>query len=274
MWRTRSALSSSQAGTTVTTTLIGYQVISNRMDTWLKTVAAQPSVAAASAAYLERIEQIKSIDDFLKDDRVFQFAMKAFGLEDMGYAKAFMRKVLEEGIDSSDAFANQLADTRYREFADTFNFNRYGETATIFDKTRQGTVDRYIRQNVEEAAGAQNENVRLALYFERQAPGISGAYDILADQALTRVAYTALGLPSSTSLMNIDAQAQLLSSRIDFTDFRSPHLTNRFISRFAALADAQAGSSANGSLVLLNGSPTTMGLGVDLLLAVQSIRRG
>jgi Protein of unknown function (DUF1217) len=258
----------------VTTTLVGYQLISNRMDTWLKSVAAQPSVAVASAAYLDRIEQITSIDDFLKDDRVFQYAMKAFGLEDMSYAKAFMRKVLEEGVDSSDAFANQLADTRYREFADTFNFKRYGETATIFDKTRQGTVDRYVRQSVEEAAGAQNENVRLALYFERKASRIEGPFDILADQALTKVAFTALGLPSSTSLMNIDAQAQLLSSRIDFADFQSPDQTGRFISRFAALADAQSGASTSGSLSLLTGAAGTMGLGVDLLLAVQSVRRG
>ena len=36
---------------------------------------------------------MKSIDDFMKDTRLYNYAMKAFGLDDMAYAKAFMRKV-------------------------------------------------------------------------------------------------------------------------------------------------------------------------------------
>ena len=91
----------------------------------------------------------------------------------MTYAKAFMRKVLTEGIDKRDSFANRLADTRYREFVETFNFARYGDDHDRSStRTRQGTVDRYVRQTLEEDAGAQNEGVRLALYFERKAPSI------------------------------------------------------------------------------------------------------
>ena len=126
--------------------------------------------------------------------------MKAFGLEDMTYAKAFMRKVLDEGIDKRDSFANSLTDQRYREFVETFNFARYETTTTIFDRTRQGTVDRYVRQTLEEDAGAQNEGVRLALYFERKASRASvSAYSILADPALLKVVQTALGIPASAS---------------------------------------------------------------------------
>ena len=88
----------------------------------LKAAADKPQVARETAYYLDNIEKVKSIDDFLADDRIFAYAMKAFGLGDMTYAKAFMRKVLTEGIASSDTFANKLADKRYREFADTFNF--------------------------------------------------------------------------------------------------------------------------------------------------------
>ena len=112
---------------------------------------------------------MKSIDDFLADDRLFTYAMKAFGLGDMAYAKAFMRKVLEGGIDANESFANSLADKRYRDFAETFNFARYGEATTVFTRAGQGTVDNYVRQALEENAGAQNEGVRLALYFQRKA---------------------------------------------------------------------------------------------------------
>jgi hypothetical protein len=111
----------------------------------------------------------------------------------MSYAKAFMRKVLTEGTDDESAFANQLADTKYRDFAEAFNFARHGETATIFSSAQQGTVDKYHRLTLEEEAGADNTGVRLALYFERNAPELTSAYGILADNALADVVRTALG---------------------------------------------------------------------------------
>ena len=56
-------------------------------------------MALETAYYLKHIGDVKSIDDFIKDTRLFNYAMKAFGLEDMAYAKAFMRKVLVEGVE-------------------------------------------------------------------------------------------------------------------------------------------------------------------------------
>jgi len=242
------------------------------MAEWTKTTASQADIARETKVYLERIENVKSIDDFLKDDRVFRFAMKAFGLEDMAYAKGFIRKVLKEGVDSRSAFANQLSDNRYREFAATFNFKRYGDATTIFDRTRQGTVDKYVRQVLEETAGAQNDNVRLALYFNRMASSITSPYQILADRALTQVVYKALALSATTSMMDIDAQARLISSRIDFADFKSPEKLSRFIARFAGLADLASGTGLSNSAVTLLGGSGTIGLGTDLLLAVQGAR--
>ena len=43
-----------------------------------------------------------------------------------------------------------------------------------------------VRQAMEQDAGASNEGVRLALYFERMAPRIKNAYQLLADKALRR----------------------------------------------------------------------------------------
>ena len=48
--------------------------------------------------YLENIAKVKTIEEFVKNDRLFSYAMKAHGLEDMAYAKAFMVKALKEGI--------------------------------------------------------------------------------------------------------------------------------------------------------------------------------
>ena len=51
-----------------------------------------------------------SVDQLLKDRRLFSIAMKAHGLEDMTYATAFMRKVLESDLNDTSSFARKLAD--------------------------------------------------------------------------------------------------------------------------------------------------------------------
>lgn len=256
----------------MTTTLSSYHLISTRMDAYLKSTSSDARTAADIKTYLARIPNIKSVDAFLKDDRVFRFAMKAYGLEDMVYAKAFMRRALTEGIDSTSTFANKLSDKRYRQFVATFNFKRYGSTATSFDAARQGTVDKYLRQTLEENSGQQNTSVRLALYFQRVAPTITSPYQILADKALTQVVYTALGMPATTSASDIDAQARLIESHIDFSDFRSPARLDKFIARFAARADIASGpTGVEPGLSLLSGS-RGIGIGTDLLLALQSAR--
>jgi hypothetical protein len=253
------------------TTLARIGLITRTLDTSLKSLAERPDIRREVAYYRERIETIKTIDEFLKDDRVFRFAMRAHGLGDFAYAKAFMRRALTEGIDAPGAFVNQLTDGRYRTFVESFNFQRYGDTATIFDRARQGTIDRYVRQSLEEQEGAQNDNVRLALNFQRKAPEIDGPFDILSDKALTRFVYTALGLPASTSAIDIDKQAAILERRIDFSDFKSPDRVARFITRFAALADAAAPAASSGAILFGGTSP---GIGIDVMLAMQRARFG
>jgi hypothetical protein len=260
----------------VQTTLASFNAISADLTRSLGTTAAKPQVAHESEYYLANIGNVKSIDDFLADDRLFKYAMKAFGLGDMDYAKAFMRKVLSEGIDKSDSFANGLSDSRYKEFAEAFNFVRYGTTTTIFDRTRQGTVDRYVRQTLEEDAGTQNEGVRLALYFKRKAPGLSSAYGILADAALLKVVQTALGIPAETSAMDIERQAEMISARLDIEDFKDPDKLDKFLARFAGMWELQNGSTSTGvdpSSVLFS-QPLELGIGADLLASLQNLRLG
>jgi hypothetical protein len=258
----------------VLTTLASYATIAANLQRSLSTTAAKPQVARETEYYLAHIVDVKSIDDFLADDRLFAYAMKAYGLEDMTYAKALMRKVLAEGIDKRDSFANSLADPRYRDFVETFNFVRYDKTTTIFDRTRQGTVDRYVRQTLEEDAGQQNEGVRLALYFERKAPGLTSAYGILADAALLKVAQTALGIPAASSAMDIDKQAQMISAKLNIEDLKDPEKLATFLNRFASLWELDNPTSASASPAVLFTQPLELGIGADLLASLQNLKLG
>jgi hypothetical protein len=258
----------------VVNTYTSYQLIMRDIDRSIENVGKQPVVERETAYYLENIEKVKSIDDFLADDRLYKYAMKAYGLDDMAYAKAFMRKVLTEGIRDSDSFANKLSDKRYYEFAKTFNFERFGETTTIFDDTRTGTVDKYMRQTLEEDAGNQNEGVRLALYFERKASSIDNFYQILADPALAQVVRTALGYPSAIAQADIDKQVNMMAARIDIEDFKDPEKVGEFLKRFTSLWELEnPSSSPQTSIAALFSQPAEFGISTDLLLTMAQLKR-
>ena len=257
------------------TTVANYRAITSDLNKSLETTSQQPTVARLTERYLEKIESVKSVDQFLADDETYSYAMKAFGLEEMTYAKAFMRKVLTEGIATSDTFANTLSDPRYKEFAEAFNFAEFGETTTVFERTRQGTVDRYVRQTLEENAGSQNEGVRLALYFARKAPETTSVFELLGDRALLTVVQTALSIPASSSALDIDKQAAAITERLDIEDLSDPEKLDKFLNRFSTLWDISNPTSSSSVVPnIIIGRPTTFGISADLLQSLQSFRIG
>lgn len=254
-------------------TYTSYQLITRDIDRSIDQIEKQPVTKRETEYYLANITKAKSIEDFLGDDRLFKYAMKAFGLKDMDYAKAFMRKVLKEGVEDSDSFANSLTDKRYLEFAKTFDFEGFGTTATVFSRAQQGTVDKYLRQTLEEDAGKQNEGVRLALYFERKAPSLTSFYQVLADPALAQVVRTALGLPDSFASADVDKQVALFASRIDIADFKDPEKLSKFMQRFTSLWEvSNPTSSAQTSVSVLFGQPAEFGISTDLMMAMQKMK--
>lgn len=251
-----------------------FELIRRDLPSAIDRTAKQPTVERATERYLEALPSIKTVEDFLSDDRVYNYAMKAFGLEDMVYAKAFMRKVLVEGVDDKESFANKLTDNRYKEFAETFNFARYGTTAMAFDRTQQGVVDKYVRQTLEEDTGAQSEGARLALYFERAAPSITTTYSILADSALMKVVQVAFGIPSEIGALDIDKQAAIYEQRLDIEDLKDPEKLQNLLTRFTAMYDATETPTPAASPALALFQSSSAGIDGNLLLTLQSYRSG
>jgi hypothetical protein len=257
----------------VTTTYTSYRLIAADLTKSLQRVSEQPDVARETEYYLSKIGSIKTIDDFFADSRLYNYAMKAHGLEDMAYAKAFMRKMLVEGIDSEDAFANKLSDNRYKALVESLNFARHGEAATAFDRAQKGVVDKYMRQTLEESAGQENTGVRLALYFERMAPTITSAYELIADEALAQVVRTVLQLPDEFAAADVDRQAKAYEEAIDFKDFQDPAKLSAFLDRFTALWEISNSSDSYDPLAVF-GSSSGYGISPDLLLSINNLKLG
>ncbi|MGJ8570110.1 MAG: DUF1217 domain-containing protein [Hoeflea sp.] len=128
-----------------------YNFYTKNINMTLSRAAADAAVSREQKYYRETIGSIKTIDEFLNDDRVYAYAMKAYGLEEMTYAKAFIRKVLESDLTDTSSFANLLTDSKYKTLTAAYDF---GNTVTseIIQTTSQidnliGTYGQTIEDN-------------------------------------------------------------------------------------------------------------------------------
>jgi hypothetical protein len=258
------------------TAVDAYTITTKNLDQQLAAVAKTPEVKRETDYYLAHIGNVKSIDDFMKDKRLVTYAMTAYGLGDLSYATAFVRKLLQGGVDDPKALANRLADARYTAFVKTFNFVNYGAATTAFDAVQKGTVGLYQRQTLEQNVGNENQGARLALYFQRQAPNIKSSLNILADAALLKVAQTALGLSPYMSNLSIENQQALIDKKLKVADLQDPTKLSKFLGRFTALYDLQnpATDSSSTTSLLTPISFSTPTFSVDLLTAIQNVKTG
>lgn len=259
-------------------TLQAFTRIASNIERETSRVSSDRVTQREKAYYLAEIGKVKSVDDFMSNQRIYRFALKAFGLQDMANSKALVRKVLEGGTDDPRSLANTLADPRYREFVETFNFKRYTNATTSFGRAQQGVVDRFLRQALEENAGQGNEGVRLALYFQRKAPEVTSVYGLLADRALYKVVETALSLPSSLPAVGIEKQAQVVASKLKISDLKDPEALGKLIRRFASLWDLSNGqntaASNAASLLNISGSSSVVGISPETMASIQALRLG
>jgi hypothetical protein len=199
------------------------------------TITSDPLVTREIKYFQERISTIKTARELVSDYRVLKFVTRAFGLQDLSYAKSFLQKLMEGGLAREDAMANKLTDRRFKTFASTFNFGDLGESTTLISAKMQNVIDQYKRQILEDRAGQINPAARIALYFERKAPEIQSGMSFIADRALLEFARTAYGIPAltNTSERTIDNAAALIERKIDISKLRDPAEVQKAIARFA-----------------------------------------
>ena len=224
--------------------------------------------------YLSKVGDIQSIDDLMADKRLLNFALTAYGLDPSLEPPARIRQMLEGGIADPKSPANQLTDKAYVAFVTAFNFAEYGEATTTRTPAQLPSIDKFLRQTLEQNAGKENEGVRLALYFERKSSSLTNFYEILADPALAKVVRTALSLPDSFASADIDRQVKLFEEKLDIEDFTDPARLEKFLTRFTSLWEINNPTApAQAQISVLFSQPVEFGISTDALFAIQSMRR-
>jgi Protein of unknown function (DUF1217) len=272
-WRKRRERRAKEAAMSTFTT---YLSIANNLSRYQKMTASDPTVAQATKYYQANIGKITSADQFVNNSRLFNYAMTAFGLSDMTYAKSLIKQVLEQGTSSSTALANKLNNPKILALAQAFNFSANGASTTTTAAATTDVVNNYVMQSLETNEGNQDPGVQLALYFQQNASKITDGYSILADSKLLSVVQTTLGISAYTSAENIDVQAKQFDRLLTYSDFKTPQKLQNFLERFAAQYDlANPTSTTSNAANLINlATGSTSGFSTDLLMSLQTFRLG
>jgi len=189
------------------TASLAYTILSRDMPKSLDRVANQAQVKKDAQYYADNINKVKDVDDFLGDYKLYSYAMKAYGLDDMIYAKAFMKKVLQSDLTDANSFANKLSDTRYKEFAAAFNFN-----APPKDIQTDAQEDDLIGLYKQSFADAAQQAATETKYYSAQMDDVKTVQDFVGNSRLLNYALKSVGI--DPTYMSKDYIAGVLTTDI------------------------------------------------------------
>ena len=243
-----------------TTGILGYQLLTATEAEQRAVFERQPEVRREAEYFIAKIGEIGSAAELVEDRRLLTVALGAFGMDEEIDKRAFLRRVLEEGSERSDAFANLFVDPSYARLALAFGFGDAGGARTADPGFASSIADAFLERSFEIAVGDVDENMRLAISFRRGIntyataadPDGTAWFSAMGDLPTRRVLEGALGLPTQISSLDIDRQQEEFreaarktfgsSSLAVFTD---PEVVETAVKRFLARASAEAGFSAS-----------------------------
>lgn len=220
-------------------TYFSYSYITRNLKQSLARVEQQTDVAREEAYYKANIGKVKTVDDFMKDYRLYHYAMKAYGLEDMAYAKAFMKKVLESDLSDPKSFVNKLVDKRYQEFAAAFSFNGGATPVAQSENQIDEMIDLYTATKKSQVDALADDSK----YYSAEIGNISSADQLLNNDRLRNYVYSAYGIDESKWPRDTISQV-LRSDPSDPNSYVNATFASQLTGLNAQLAQAKSDASA------------------------------
>ena len=234
---------------------------------------ASPVMTRETDYFAQNIGKVKTAEDLVSDRTLLKVALGAFGLEDDIDNKAFIAKILDEGVIDGGALANKLSDKRYYEMAKAFGFD-LGTPSTVLSTFPDEITSAYRTRQFEAAVGAQDQDMRLAMGLSRDLTAIAERtvsndakwFQIMGNAPIRQVFETAFNLPASFGTIDLDQQLEVLKARAvqafgsdDVAQFAEDGGQEELVRRFFALSEIQAAgpvaSSGSVALSLLQAAP-------------------
>ena len=247
---------------------------------------SNPTTQRALAYFRENIGNARTAADLVSDRRLLEVSLAAFGLSEEVDKRAFIRRVLEDGVDEPRALANRLGDARWRNLSAAFGYGDASGARVDLTSFRTDIAERFLDRAFEARVGDVNPDFRLALNFRREIATIansetvdrSGWLRVIGQRPLRTVLESALGLPSSTATLDVDQQRTIFERRalVAFGSpspsiFNDPAVVEDAIRRFFVRRDLENGpgptTPGSTSLALLSNSSLSFTQTTNILLS-------
>lgn len=250
----------------------GWTFLKGSLDRQLDRFADAPAQERDRAHFRETIGSVTSAKELVSDYRLLRVALSAFGLQDDLPNRAFVERILSDGVVESDALSNRLADKRYRAFSEAFGFGTVLPPRSQSPGFADRILARFDRQEFERAVGDRSPEMRLALTAARELPEIAERevsdttawLSIMGNPPLRKVFETAFGMPTAIGTLDLDLQlgefrrgAARVLGKDTVRQFRDPDVVEDLIRAYTLREQINAGPSPTtrgaSALVLLQG---------------------
>jgi Protein of unknown function (DUF1217) len=229
----------------MTSTYITFRSYTQNIERTLTRISSSAQNSREAAYYEENIGKVKTLDEFLENTRLYNYALRAHGLTDMLNSQAFMRKVLESDLNDEQSFARGLIDSRFVAFARAFDFSTDGSVRINLQTVQteaQGdeTTELYSEHRVRRGERAATE----VAYYQERIVALSNVEQFLVDDRLFSAALTSVGLePNHASTATI---RDVLTSDLNDPNSRANELGGAYLELRALFSFELDGSVAGG----------------------------
>ncbi len=236
--------------------LAGLRFIERTQETQQAVFNQSPDIVREVEYFRENIHKAATADDLTEDYLLLKVALGAFGLEEDQSKKFFINKVLDEGTEEADAFANRLVDTRYRDLAEAFGYGNLLGANVIQSDFADKIINAYHTQKFETAVGNVDNSIRLAMNFKREINDAASDsiatdtawYQVMGNTPLRTVFETAFGLPPSVGALDVERQLEIFKEKANdayggssLTVFQDPEKVEKLLRDFMVRDQLSAG---------------------------------
>ena len=172
--------------------------------------------------FRENIANARTAEDLVNDRRLLSVALGAFGLGEEIGKKAFIQKVLDEGTETTSAFAVRLNDSRFLAMSEAFGYGNAFTTVDVqSEEFREDIIARFKSLEFERAVGETDNDMRLALNLRREIANYATSespertiwFQMMGNQPVREVLSTALNIPSEVAQLDIDRQQEIFADK-------------------------------------------------------------
>ena len=186
-----------------------------QLERFRKQPEIQKQINAFKEAWGKLATEKKPAKAMFENRAIANVVLTAFQLEgDINYVGR-NEKIVSQKLNDQNSLVNRLIDGRYRQLAYTLDYASRGNAIFSSPRTINDIVDKFVVNQFEKSLGQSNPGLREAAYFARNAKNVTNVYQLLGDPVLRSVVVGGLQLPGQVGLLDVDKQAQLISSRLN-----------------------------------------------------------